>query len=195
MKIFGPGIPSKIKPAGTEYVDTKSGIRYNQNKAPQGNQWTPMDDDVSNDSGGGLISYPSGVLYYIEKELNQTELLGLNQNDTPILLGSVPSNTEYLTYHLTDVFFLFSGTTVTSSGRIDIVSDDYNTLLFIAAKSIFTSDFVSTINIKNSDRLNQAQLKILSTNPTNIYIQSTGTMGGGSSDSWAKIVVLFTCYQ
>lgn len=51
--IYGVGTPSKIRQAGTMYTDKRTGIIYIQNASPSGNAWSPLDNDVTDDSTGG----------------------------------------------------------------------------------------------------------------------------------------------
>ncbi len=58
--IYGVGTPSKIRQAGTMYTDKRTGIIYIQNASPSGNAWSPLDNDVTDDSTGGPGGFFTG---------------------------------------------------------------------------------------------------------------------------------------
>lgn len=85
-KIFGVGIPGKIRKAGIVYEDIHSGKSYKQNKFPNGNIWTPIDVDVSDDDAGGTPL--QSLKIYTKKYTTNTYSIS-NAHTTPIALETI----------------------------------------------------------------------------------------------------------
>lgn len=58
--IYGIGIPSKLRPAGTLYTDRRTGTIYVQNASPSGNAWSILDNNIADDAIGGPGSVFTG---------------------------------------------------------------------------------------------------------------------------------------
>lgn len=193
--IYGIGAPNKIRRSGTEYIDKQTGKRYNQNTYPQGNSWTPIDDDSTDDGGGGTNGVP-GVLYYISKELTFSDITTANATSTPILLGEIPSNSDGL-FRLCDISILYSGTSINTTSAIIRVVTSTGAFITEFLTNVFTSN--SPIDLKSSyfRSANGGSPAIesgLTDVNTELYLQIANTISGGDSSSWAKVYITYLAF-
>lgn len=184
-KIFGVGIPQKIKPAGTEYIDTRTGIRYNQNFFPSGNSWTRMDDSSpSSSSSDGF----SGVLYYITKELNQTDIL--SSYATPVLIGNIPTDDNGAVL-IQSVSLIYSGTSINSnlSSAVGLVNSQDEIIAYFIPYMVFNS--TSPLDMKTGSLSGKIKQN-LNSGGINLYLKCfSQPPTGGDNTSYAKIFITY----
>jgi len=189
--IYGVGTPSKIRRAGTEYIDTQTGIRYNQNDIPSGNNWTRMDDSSSS-SGSVATGFP-GVLYYISKEFSHADLLAAT---TPILIGQIPTD-ENGGFLISSVSLLYSGTSMSaSSSLVSVYNSTDEEIAFFIGSNVFISN--NPLDLKSATLVNPAYNLTTSGNMDlyfGYYIsQFNPAPTGGDSTSWAKIIITYSAF-
>lgn len=188
--IYGVGVPSKIRRAGTEYVDMQSGIRYNQNTVPKGNNWTLIDDGTSS-SSSVATGFP-GVLYYITKEFNHNDLLSA----TPILIGQIPTD-ESGGFFISSVSLLYSGTSINAASSIISVWDSVNQETEIArfiSENVFTSH--DPLDLKTG-AIMSLSYNLTTSGNMNLYLgyySGSPAPSGGDDTSWAKIIITYLAF-
>ena len=162
-RIRGTGRPGKIRPAGTLYEDSQTGILYIQNRSPQGNEWTSLDANSTDDSTGGSGTFSGGTIPNATNFLSTISSGGTNLNSIFSTISSVNAKASSVNTELSGIMSLIGSLTT----QIFVTSDNY----------VVDRDRNDFIVISDS----QAKSVTLPVNPTNgrlIVIINDGDMSG-----------------
>ncbi len=159
--IYGQGVPSKIKKAGSEYLDIQTGKRYMQTQLPFGSSWSLIGSATSSDSSytpNNNIIPPQ--LLSAQTEI-KTAIFNIDYND---ILNNINEFNEFL---------VFGDINPTEDGFIQIINinGDYTgtTIYFPTGLSIYILEtnryfsnfnFTEYIGVTSNDRFYEQENRV-----------------------------------